>query len=258
MSEDYIAADLLFSPTPPPAAPETVLMFLHVQKAAGSSLRNSLTACYAPETLALLYPSHLGMSVGEFLALPPARRGAFRLIMGHFFFGLHNVIPAPVRYIAFLRAPLARIRSHIQQHLRFNTRFFHDGRDIDIVTVVNEGLSEEFDNLQLRLLAGTATDVVPLGGIGEAHMRLAMANLLTRFGFVGLMEEIGRDWPRLLAYLGLPAMALQRDNVSPAMQADAKTIFASIDWDRVAARHVYDIALYRFVQSSLASGDKTK
>jgi hypothetical protein len=93
------------------------------------------------DELALLYPSGLGMRLEDFLALPLERRQTFRLIVGHFFFGLHYALPSMARYIVFLRAPLARVRSHIRQHLRFDSRFFHEGREVDLTTVVNEGLS---------------------------------------------------------------------------------------------------------------------
>src|SRR5579871_3371590 len=193
-------------------------IFLHVQKTAGSSMRNALAGFYQPEQLALLYPAGLGMTFENFLVLPEAEREKFRLIVGHLFFGLHRAVPHGARYIAFLRTPRARIRSHVLQHMRFNSRFFHEGREIDIATAVNEGLTEEFDNLQLRLLTGSGTGKVALGCIGKTHMQQAVKNLITRFGFVGLVQEIESDWPRLLAYLGLPVTPLQHDNISPDIQ----------------------------------------
>lgn len=225
-------------------------IFLHVQKTAGSSLRNSLISAYGENDVALLYPAALGMTVAYFLTLPAAQRSLYQFIMGHFFFGLHKALPGPTRYIAFLREPIARVRSQIQQHLRFKSRFYHDGQEIDLVTAVNEGLSEEFDNLQLRILAGTSSGEVPLGAMGEAQLRQAIENLLSHFGFIGLMEEINEEWPRLLTYLNLPPMILHHDNISENLP-EAEAIFAKIDWGRVTNRHAEEITIYHLVKNRL-------
>ena len=223
-------------------------IFIHIQKTAGSSLRNALVHGLPEDRFALIYPYALGISAMECLSLPESTRRRFDLIIGHFFYGIHRITPRPARYATFVRDPMERIRSHFWQHRNFNSQFKHEGRPVELVTVVNEGLSDEFDNLQLRMIAGLSENLLPLGGVEAAHMQIALANIRANFGFVGVTEKMAEDWPQLLNYLGYTPRPLNRDNVTPA-SADPKgnSEFSRIDWERVKKRHQHEIALFQML-----------
>lgn len=223
-------------------------IFLHIQKTAGTSLRDSLTQIYGPHRVARLYEHELSMGVRDFTALPLARRSVFRLIIGHYYYGLHPFAGRPARYCTFVREPLERIRSHYQQHLQAGTVFdFGDG-PVDLVTVINEGLTDEFDNLQLRMIGGLRPDSAPLGAIGEPEFRKALMQMTAMFGFVGVTERLEEDWPRFLDYLGVAPRPLARSGVTPAaLRAAEDPDLQRIDWQRVKSRHAFEIALYDYI-----------
>jgi hypothetical protein len=56
---------------------------------------------------------------------------------------------------------------------------------------MNEALSVEFDNHQVRLLAGVGTDAVPLGQVSESEVELALYNIKIEFDFVGNSRDAG-------------------------------------------------------------------
>ena len=89
-----------------PAGP---LLFMHIPKTAGTTLRAVVERQYRPTTLFSLYPGHeaqldaLRVRVSD---RPPAA------VMGHFRFGLHAAFPAGGRYVTFLRDPVDQVISH--------------------------------------------------------------------------------------------------------------------------------------------------
>jgi hypothetical protein len=223
-------------------------IFLHIQKTAGTSLRESLTQIYEPRRVARLYEHELGIRLLDFAALPEPARAAFRLIIGHVYYGIHPFAARPARYFTFVREPLERIRSHYHQHLQAGTVFDLGNGPIDLVTVINEGLTDEFDNLQLRMIGGIRSNEAPLGTIGEPQFRKALMMMLAMFGFVGVTERLEEDWPRLLSYLGMGPWQLARSGITPAkLRAAEDPNFQRIDWQRVKARHVYEILLYDYI-----------
>jgi hypothetical protein len=225
-------------------------IFLHIQKTAGTSLRDSLMYVFGPRRVARVYEHELSMPLQAFIALPEATRAAFRLIIGHFYYGLHPFAARPARYCTFVREPLERIRSQYHQHLQAGTVFDLGDGPVDLVTVINEGLTDEYDNLQLRMIAGLWTNKAPLGTIGEPEFREAVKMMVTMFGFVGVTERLAEDWPRLLAYLGAAPRPLARTGITPdAVRVADDPGLRRINWPRVKARHAYEIALYEYILS---------
>jgi hypothetical protein len=245
---DDMTADRILEPAP-------TQIFLHIQKTAGTSLRDSLVHVFGARRVARVYEHELSMPSREFIALPEATRAAFRLIIGHFYYGLHPFAARPARYCTFVRDPLERIRSQYHQHLQAGTIFDLGNGPVDLVTVINEGLTDEYDNLQLRMIGGLSTNDAPLGKIGEPEFREAVKVMVTMFGFVGVTERLAEDWPRLLAYLGAAPRPLARIGITPdAVRAADDPGLRRIDWERVKARHAYEIALYDYILSRPAVG----
>ena len=105
-----------------------VLIFLHLPKTGGSSLREFLKAkcgyknyyeVYRNEAAGLLTKDYLN----KFIALPQEERDRFDLITGHFSYGLHRFLSRPCVYVTLLRNPLERFCSNYQYLTKHSPRF---------------------------------------------------------------------------------------------------------------------------------------
>lgn len=92
---------------------DPALIFVHIPKAAGTTLNHIIEAHYTPEnsfatSMTRLHPNG---SLEAFEALSDAERARIRLLNGHMGFGLHEQLP--------LRARLRKLKNYsIRQRLR--------------------------------------------------------------------------------------------------------------------------------------------
>ena len=219
---------------------------LHIQKTAGTSLRAALTAHARPCETLFLYPDGFtGLSPDELGNLPQAQRAALRLVIGHVPFGIADLLPGRADYVTFLRDPAARLESHYLHHLAIDA-----GPDLTgssrVAATVTGGLSDEFDNLMVRMIAGVGVDTVPLGTVSEAEVERALHHIRTRFRFVGLTERLTAHYRVLAGLMGLSADVPPVENTCRV--ADRATALAQVDWHQVMHRNRFDAMLYRRVQ----------
>lgn len=87
------------------------LIFLHNFRCAGNTVTGILSEEFGPD--AIFRYGALGDEVADFNDfLTAARSGHHRLYLGHFCFGVHRHVPAPVTYITNVRDPVDRVLSH--------------------------------------------------------------------------------------------------------------------------------------------------
>ncbi|MBC2661983.1 hypothetical protein H7F50_09435 [Novosphingobium flavum] len=224
---------------------DTCTVYLHIQKVGGTSINNLIHSGIAKSRFVALYPG-CGLSLAEFVSLPFGQRAYLDLVIGHTYFGLEKFIGETVRYATLLRDPLQRVRSQVH-HVLLNTGPMVPvrGELVPLHRVVNEGLTEEFDNLQVRMVAGLAEAEVACGKVSRDHAELAIYNLAHAFSFAGLFETLRHDQPELNHALGLPDLSLPSLNVTDreALEPFAEEL-ARIDWSRVAGRHQPEQWLY--------------
>ena len=106
-----------------PSKERPVLIFLHLPKTGGSSLREFLKAkCGHKNYYQTYWSEATGLGdrdyLNQFIALPQEERDRFDLIMGHFSYGLHRFLSRPCVYVTLLRNPLERFCSFYLQLLR--------------------------------------------------------------------------------------------------------------------------------------------
>jgi hypothetical protein len=231
------------SSTRPTQDERAATIFLHIPKTAGTSLRNAMTARLKPWEWLYLYPGLFGISQSEFACLPIAQRGVAKLVVGHVHFGIGRFLARPCRYVTILRKPIARIQSHIEHHARAATQFSKAGRIVPLETVANEGLDEEFDNVMVRYIAGLPSDIVPLGGISEQDLELALFNIQTYFALVTTTEHFSKEKHVFEALLGIAIEEPRYDNVDT--QSNQHTNNSRlIDWSRIHEKNKFDQMLY--------------
>jgi hypothetical protein len=188
------------------------VIFLHIPKAAGSTLLRILDRYYSKDSIFEIVGSRLQETMAEFTSLPAARRAEIMLLRGHMPFGLHEYLPQPTTYITMLRDPAARVVSGYHFARKRPAHYLYEpinGKNLDIERFVSTGVTTETDNGQLRLLTGHIDDIEN-GGCTRQLLDQAKSNLSKHFAVVGLSERFDESlllmkrklgWNRLPLYL---------------------------------------------------------
>lgn len=171
------------------------LIFLHIPKTAGTTFNRVLEAQY-PVARTFTVNGHFAeASVARFKALPEERRAQFRLVKGHFAFGLHEWLPQPATYITILRDPVDRVVSTYYYVLA--NRLHPLRREVLGKKMSLEDFVRAYPwkaNTQTKFLAGLGKrDLCP-----PQTLEHALANLESRVQVAGLFERL-EDTLRLLS-----------------------------------------------------------
>jgi hypothetical protein len=83
------------------------LFFMHIPKTAGSTLRQVFTRQFDEHDIHQVYDGPSIAAYGE-----RSDRDRFRLVIGHFPFGVHQGQNQPCRYATMFRHPVHQVLSH--------------------------------------------------------------------------------------------------------------------------------------------------
>jgi len=167
------------------------LFYLHIPKAAGSTLLSIIERNYEFEEMLVNYnndfrdPHKFLDDYGKSLS----KNHKIKILCGHFGFGLHRSIDPQSRYLSMLRNPVSRVYS-LYKHLRRNPRSIVKNLDqISIDQFLDQGLFIDADNGQVRRLCGieNVNYRIPFGGCSNEMLDLAKDNLKSYCTF-GLCE----------------------------------------------------------------------
>jgi hypothetical protein len=224
------------TPAPPPAsvlAGKPRIVFLHIMKTAGSSLRARL------EELAQGEPVWRRESDGLPGRLSPAELAHYRIVMGHFTIADARQVPPPRRIFTVLRDPAQRVVSQFHFLHRHRAEVVA-ARDMRVAGIARESTLEEFlanpnpevtsvtRNVMTRTLAGDYRVVGkdryappwrdPHDAVsGPQLLARALSNLFT-LDYVAFVERLEQDRPKLMRALGLPDTGpLPRENTAETL-----------------------------------------
>lgn len=189
---------------------ERNLIFLHIPKAAGTTLHSILESRYPADSRISIYdPEQAARLIPQ---LPLAQRERIRLLEGHVAFGLHECLVGQTTYITLLRDPVERIISHYYYVLRMPGHYLYNrvvADNMGIADYAAAGLSDELDNGQVRLIAGVVSaDTVPVGACDTGLLEIAKRNIEHHFALAGLTERFDES-------LALMAIQLGWDRIPP-------------------------------------------
>ena len=183
-------------PVPP------LLVFLHIPKTAGTTMRRILARQYGPAAVRILDESRDPQAVRRFADLPEREGLRVRAVAGHMGYGLHELVARPVRYLVFLRDPVERIVSHYYYVMRTPDHRFHDDANAlglgDFVRKLPE--SELVNDGQVKWLTREAVTGRSLAGdadpleVASRHLSTAVVGLAERFDESLLLMQSDLRW----------------------------------------------------------------
>ena len=238
-------------------SPTRVLLFIHVPKASGSTLRSVIQRQYPPDALYETRVRQMVDTAPRAIAEALAREGApdrLRCVMGHMRFGLHRYIEQPVDYITMLRHPVRRIVSHYEYVRRTREHYLHrrvvDGR-IPLEEYVTAGLSPELNDGQVRILCGIEDAVsLPYGGVGDDMLEAAERNLRNEFAAVGITERFDESLLLFQRVLGWGSVHYEPENVAPRGRTPR---ISQSTIDGIMRYNALDLRLYEYACEMLDS-----
>ncbi len=176
---------------------ETVL-FMHIAKTAGTAFRETMSENYKHSQIAYLYPHPPGLLVSALGLLPLEQRARFRLVMGHFQYGIHEFLPQESTYVTIVRRPVERVVSHYYYLLEMQPELaLNAGSTMSLVEMLEARRTTDLDNLMVRCFSGVNEFEVPVGHVDRRVYELAVDHLRTRFKFVGYQDRVDEAYAEL-------------------------------------------------------------
>jgi hypothetical protein len=166
------------------------VLFMHISKTAGTAFREALAENYRLSEIAYVYPDAPGMLCRNLSDLPLEQRRGFRLVAGHFQYGIHNFFPQEYAYVTIVREPVARIISehrYLREKGRGNTE---QNAASSLIAMLENPEHVNLDNLLVRCFSGVNESELPPGSVNEKTYRLALENLRKGFCIVGHQERL--------------------------------------------------------------------
>lgn len=195
---------------------EETLIYLHVPKAAGSTMISILERNVPPDRRFAVDGRDIQGSKKYLAGLSPAERAGIQLLYGHLSYGWHELVPGPARYFTIVRHPVDRVVSHYN-YVRFRADGDHYLReevvkkDMSLGEYVASGVCDEVNDGQVRLLSGVEDIVqepyglsrIPYGGDHSDLLEMALDHIESDFVFVGLQERFDESLRLLQRSVGL-------------------------------------------------------
>jgi len=188
---------------------------VHVQKAAGTEIRERLKRHFAPEAM---YPDRTDgdliavapqVSVAQLLARWAVRKDQIQVITGHFPYATPSLLDADFVTMSVLREPVERVLSHLRHHRKLTP----DARDLSLEALYDDVLTPEFfHNHMVKVFSLTADEVAESAALDRwailkvvdlTPQRLADAKAnVEQLDVLGLQDELEAFCTELTARFG--------------------------------------------------------
>ncbi len=227
------------------------IIFLHIGKTAGSTLRKVLhrnvprartLLVQTPQRRDTLRPRREG-TVEAFASMPEDVRARAKLVEGHIIFGIHRFVPGPSTYITVLRNPVALAVSQYRYVLRTPGHRLHDmvvSQAMSLEDYVRSGVSLEVDNSQTRAISGDVT--APFGGCSQAMLDAAKQHIEDHFAVVGLTERFDESLVLMGRTFGWKRLSYVPVKVAPASREPIPDHVRRL----LEEQNRFDVDLYRY------------
>jgi hypothetical protein len=233
------------------------VIFLHIGKTGGMTLRTVLNRQFPPsEILVLRSPDRAPRNqrlrredtVQHFASLPESVRRRARLIEGHTIFGVHEFVPRPSTYLTLLRHPVALTISQYRFVARKPRHWLHSevaSNETTLDAYVRSGISLETDNSQTRALSGDTS--TPFGACTEGMLEVAKSNVDKYFAMLGITERFDESLVLLRSIFGWSNAYYVPSNVAP--KKERREPIANSTLRLIEEQNEIDMELYRWAST---------
>ena len=196
---------------------DRLVIFLHLPKAAGSTLTRVIGRQYPPEAIRNLSgkPRTVALQEAADLTRPPAQ---IRIITGHVPFGVHRAVHGEFTYITLLRDPVDRLLSHFHFARQVASHPLHREIASGKLTVLD--VARQLANLQTHYLAGPDWEADD-DGSDTARLARARENLARYFSVAGVVERFDEALMLMQRRLGWKVRAFTNSNVGRDLPKEA-------------------------------------
>ena len=187
------------------------IIFLHVPKAAGTTLRHFIQKNYRSDEMYWISSSDPSLSQAALINYPLEKKQKLKFIGGHLSFGLHEYIPSNCSYFTLLREPVDRVISlyYFIKNIKSDPRHTEVSK-MSLCGFVKSGITVEVDNGQTRLISGIdflhgysgTYQAIHFGKCGQNVLEVAKNNLDNHFDLVGILEKFGQSLYLLRHFYG--------------------------------------------------------
>jgi hypothetical protein len=219
---------------------EQPLFFLHIPKAAGTSLRDAIQEA-AADRVFRAYPPYPENSLK--VALQGVKPDS--IVYGHMMYGAHVEIETDPNYATVLRSPVERVCSWYRFMRKQTFKHSEDARSMPLSEMIRSG-NAELSNHMTAIIAGCRIH----GGNAEQTLDLAKRNL-REFLFLSTDKRLADDMPRLGELLGVSLPALPHVNKSEDLDIPPEEI------EIVRQANQLDISLFEFAEALLLERDNS-
>lgn len=166
------------------------LVFFHIPKAGGSTLKEIINRQYPRDTTVWLSFQHAGQ-MSAFLARSQAERNGLNCLMGHLPFGFHEELHRPSFLFTMLREPVSRFLSeyyYIVRHQLTGPWWPPAENLVSVEAFLDYRIITNAMDVQTRIISGLlpgAGTPPPFEPLPEGALERAKANLRDHFGLVG-------------------------------------------------------------------------
>lgn len=226
------------------------VIFLHIPKAAGSTLLHIVRRQYSPCNIFSIDGKNPIESIKQLELLPKNKREATQAVMGHMYFGAHEFFPQPSTYITMLRDPIERIISFYYYVLRnpgHNHYNLITSKNLSLKDYVKSGIGKQLDNGQTRLLSGVDSLNVEFGSCSDKMLQIAKNNLTKYFSVVGITEYFDESLLMMKSKLKWEKSILYTKN-NVTKNRPNKSDFPELDLREIERQNEFDIELYRYAK----------
>jgi len=183
------------------ALSDLVLIFIHIPRTGGTTIRTIVEKQYADDEVLSLYGNDItdAVAVTRDFCKDQEALSRLKLVRGHVTFGLHEYIPRPCAYFTVLRDPVYRALSLYKYIRRDPAHFaYQEGSKMTVGEFVLSGIVLETNNGQVRQLCGSegalpqksyGTTKTPYGECPDSMLREAVDNVSNYFIAVGVLER---------------------------------------------------------------------
>lgn len=232
------------------------VIFLHIPKAAGSTMRKIINreySKYSNDSVYLFDGSNIESSIEKFKRLPKKDRNKIKILKGHMSYGYHEYFDNECEYFTLLRDPIDRVISDFYYILEQPSHSRYEKvkkGSMSLYDYLKSKMSVAMSNAQTRLVAGYlsgAGDVkkedLPFGKCTEETLLEAEENL-KEFSVVGLTERFDETLILLKRAFGWKTPYYTRANVTKKRPKKREISQESIRL--IKDYNKYDIELYEY------------